>query len=287
MKKSIFDKIEECRLASKELLDHLLESKDEIQREDTIKLFLSETKYNANNTVFDLWLAYGLTDCNIERLDIGFQSYTKLFHLRYSLMEKWIAILFDGEIAFKSFFDLEIEKHSKIRENALKKGIKHIILRVEFGNIAQIIDNHFVNLHNQSLAINTINAAVIKYPTETDQELVAALLSLNTIYLSKVPQLVYWIKKINEVEDQTITDRLHYLNIVINSLKEVEKNTANYQIKPYFKGLNSQFLFSIHKTLDLVDWLCDSNYFSLESNLKKKFQICRLEHGWKSSLSDS
>jgi hypothetical protein len=134
--------------------------------------------------------------------------------------------------------------------------------------------------------VKLINGAVIKYPTQINQELVTALLTVNTIDLSNTPQLLYWIQKIIVVEEQTLTSRLHDLNILINSLKHVAKQVKDNQSKAYLNGLNSQFSFSMHETLDLVEWLCESNYYLLELNLKKQFDICRLEHGWKSSFNN-
>ena len=112
--------------------------------------------------------------------------------------------------------------------------------------------------------------------------MVTALLAVKTIDLSSRD----WIKLVTEEENQTMTNRLHYLNVFVNSLKQVEKQINTHESKSYLNGLKSQFIFSIHKTLDLVEWMCESNYNSLELNLKKQFDICRFEHGWKSSLSD-
>ncbi len=77
------------------------------------------------------------------------------------------------------------------------------------------------------------------------------------------------------------------MNVFVNSLKQAESQINNNKSKSYLNGLKSQFIFSIHKTLDLVEWISDGNYNSLELNLKKQFDVCRLEHGWKSPLSDS
>ena len=84
--------------------------------------------------------------------------------------------------------------------------------------------------------------------------------------MSHTAQLFYLIQKVTEDEEQTIVERLQNLNVLINSLKQVEKNANNKQTKAYLNGLNIQFLISIHRTLDLVEWMCESNYNSLELN---------------------
>lgn len=284
MKKSISDKIEECRLASLEPFGKLIDFKYDWQRAAFLNTFFSETKYNRKNTFLELWEAYGLTDNNIKLLNIGMQNNTEIYRLRYDLMEKWISILFDRKIAFKPFFDIEIEKHTIIRRNAKINGISHISLVVNFENIAQLFDNQFISIYSYQLVIKTAKGAVIKKPSAISQELITALLEIDTNDIPTSTEIRKWIEMATGNENQTVTNRLHYLNVFINSLKVVEKQIDNIESKAYLKILISQLLTSIYKTIDIVEWMCDGNYNYLLVPLLKQFLICKLEHGWESSI---
>ena len=88
MKKSISNKIKECKLVSREQFEYFIEFNSKIEESLAMESFFSENKYEGKNTLFDLWNAYGFTDNNLEMLNVGWQSHIKLYHLRFSLMEK-------------------------------------------------------------------------------------------------------------------------------------------------------------------------------------------------------
>jgi hypothetical protein len=193
-------------------------------------------------------------------------------------MEKWFEILFDNRIAFKPFFDIEIENHRRIRERAERKGIKHLILIVNFDKIAKIIDHHFISIRSSKLNIITINGAIIPPLAKIDAVLVEALLNVSYTDLGNVPQLIEWIHLITTTENQTLTERLANLNVLANSLNEAMKITGHALVKAYLNGLYSQLLLWIHETLGLVDWLCHSDYEKLPKPLLKEFKTCKHLH---------
>lgn len=120
MKLTFQNKIEACKLASIEQMETIKDFKNKTNEILVFSTFFSEKKYNRSDRFLDLWTCYGLTDTNIHLFNSGWQSNVSLFHSKYNLMEKWFEILFDGKIAFKPFFDIEIEQHNRIRENAYK-----------------------------------------------------------------------------------------------------------------------------------------------------------------------
>lgn len=282
MKPSFQDKIEACKLASIEQIQHLKDFKSKIEERFVFDSFFSENKYKGQDSFFELWNCYGLSEANLNSLDVGFQSYVTLFHSKYNLMEKWFEILFNKKIAFKPFFDIEIEHHNRLRENANRNGIKHLVLKVDFDKIAKIIDHHFISISNLKLNINTVNGATITPPAKIDEALVAAILSVSYTEISTIAILKNWIYLITNTENQTLTERLDYLNILANSLNEAMETTDNALTESYLYGLYSQILKWIHETLDLVEWLCKAKYEKLPLPLLKEFTTCKCLHKWKS-----
>jgi hypothetical protein len=282
MKTSFQDKINQCQLATKSQIQHLKNYKSKIEENLVFDSFFSESKYKGSDSFFELWNCYGLSDANMNWLDVGFQSNATLFHSKYHLMEKWFEILFSKKIAFKPFFDIEIEHHNRIRENANRKGIKNLVLILDFDKIAKTIDHHFISISNSKLNINTVNGATITPRAQIDEALVVALLNVSYTDIGNVSELKNWIYLITNTEKQTITDRLAYLNILANSLNEAMKTTHHALIKAYLYGLYSQLLKWIHETLDLVEWLCTGDYEKLPMPLLKEFKTCKCLHMWKS-----
>jgi hypothetical protein len=282
MKPTFQDKIEACKLASIEQIIKLKDFKCKSEERLVFDLFFSETKYKGQDSFFELWNCYGLSDANMSWLDVGFQTNVTLFHSKYHLMEKWFEIVFNKKIAFKPFFDIEIEHHNRIRENTNRNGIKHLVLRVDFDKIAKIIDNHFISISNSKLNINTVNGATITPPAKIDEALVVAILNVSYTDISTISELKNWIYLITNTEKQTLTDRLAYLNILANSLNEAMKTSDHALTKAYLYGLYSQLLKWIHETLDLVEWLCKGDYEKLPIPLLKEFKTCKCLHMWKS-----
>jgi hypothetical protein len=282
MKTSFQDKIIQCQLATKAQIKHLKDYKSKIEESLVFESFFSERKYKGKDSFFELWNCYGFSDANLNWLDVGFQTNVTLFHSKYNLMENWFEILFNKKIAFKPFFDIEIENHNRIRENAERKGIKHLVLRVDFEKIAKIIDNHFISISNSKLNINTVNGSTIPPPAKIDEELIQALLNVSYTDISNVAKLKNWIYLITNTENQTLTERLTYLNILANSLSKVVETNNHALKRAYLNGLYSQILKWIHETLDLVEWLYQANYENLPRPLLKEFNTCKSLHMWKS-----
>ena len=282
MKTSFQDKINQCQLATKAQIQYLKNYKSKIEESLVFDSFFSESKYKGQDSFFELWNCYGLSDANMSWLNVGFQSNVTLFNSKYHLMEKWFEILFNKKIAFKPFFDIEIEHHNRIRENANKKGIKNLVLIVDFDKIAKIIDDHFISVSNSKLNINTVNGATITPPAQIDEALVVALLNVSYTDISNVSELKNWIYLITNTENQTLTERLSYLNILANSLNQAMETTDHALTKAYLNGLYSQLLKWIHETLDLVEWTCDADYEKLPIPLLKEFKTCKCLHMWKS-----
>ncbi len=282
MKTSFQDKINQCQLATKAQIQYLKNYKSKIEESLVFDSFFSESKYKGQDSFFELWNCYGLSDDNMSWLNFGFQSNVTLFHSKYHLMEKWFEILFSKKIAFKPFFDIEIEHHNRIRENANKKGIKNLVLIVDFDKIAKIIDDHFISVSNSKLNINTVNGATITPPAQIDEALVVVLLNVSYTDISTISELKNWIYLITNTENQTLTERLSYLNILANSLNEAMKTSDHALSKAYLYGLYSQLLKWIHETLDLVEWTCDADYEKLPILLLKEFKTCKCLHMWKS-----
>jgi hypothetical protein len=285
MKPTFQDKIEACKLASIEQIKKLKDFKSKTEERIIFDLFFSESKYKGQDSFLELWNCYGLSDANLNWLDVKFQSNVTLFHSKHHLMEKWFEIVFHKKIAFKPFFDIEIEQHNRLRENANRNGIKHLVLIVDFDKIAKTIDHHFSTISTSKLNINTVNVATITPPAKIDEELVKTMLSVSPIEISSNSKLKNWIYLITNTENQTLTERLTYLNILANSLKEAIDTFDHVLDRAYLNGLYSQLLKWMHETLDIVEWLCDANYEKLPTALLKEFKTCKCLHMWKSRIN--
>lgn len=281
---SFQDKIEACKLVSIEQIKYLINFKSKNKESFVFDSLFSESKYNGKDSFFELWNCYGLSDSNLHWVDVGFQNNVTIFHSKYNLMEKWFEILFNKKIAFKPFFDIEIERHNRMRENAIRKGIQHLIVIVDFDKIAKIIDTHFISVSNSKLNINIISGVTISPPAKIDKELVSDILNVLSTDICNITKLKNWIYLITNTENQTLTKRLAYLNILANSVKETIKTNKNDLTTAYLIGLYSQIFKWIYETLDLVEWLCDANYEKLPKPLYKEFETCRSIHKWKSKI---
>ena len=153
---------------------------------------------------------------------------------------------------------------------------------VDFDKIAKIIDHHFISISNCKLNINTVNGATITPPAQIDEGLVVALLNVSYTDISTISELKNGINLITDTKNQTLTERLSYLNILANSLNQAMETTHHALTKAYLNGLYSQLLKWIHETLDLVEWLCNANYEKLPIPLLKEFKTCKCLHMWKS-----
>lgn len=123
---------------------------------------------------------------------------------------------------------------------------------------------------------------MIPPPPIIDDALVADILRVYYAEIGNIEILKGWIQKIIATENQTITERLDYLNVFGNSLLEAMKTSTNSLTNAYLKGLYAQIVKWIHESLDLVEWLCDARFEQLPKALLKEFTTCRLLHEWKS-----
>ena len=182
-----------------------------------------------------------------------------------------LTIYINGKIAFRPFFDIEIEKHRRIRENANRNELKHLILRVDFDKIAELIDDYFISISNSKLNINTVNGATITPPAKINEELVEAVLEFSYTDISNITELKNLIYLITNTDNQTLTDRLNYLNILANSLEKAMSLSNHKLTKAYLNGLYTQIIKWIHETLDMVEWLCNAKYDKLPIDLLKEY----------------
>lgn len=282
MKTSFQERINMCQLAAMDKIKGMKDFKSKIEESLLFDTFFSENKFKGKDSFSELWNCYGLSETNLNWLDVGFQSSTTLHRSRFDLMEKWFQILFNGKIAFRPFFDIEIEKHRRIRENANQNGLKHLIIKVDFDKIAEIIDNYFISISNSKLNINTVNGATITPPAIIDEDLVEAVLEVSYTEICNITSLKNLIYLITNTDNQTLTDRLNYLNILANSLEKAMSLSNHKLTKAYLNGLYAQIIKWIHETLDLVEWLCNAKYDNLPIDLLKEFKTCKSLHMWKS-----
>jgi hypothetical protein len=282
MKTSFQERINLCQLAAMDQIKGLKGFKSKIEESLIFDTFFSENKFKGKDSFSELWNCYGLSETNLNWLDVGFQTSTILHRSRFDLMEKWFQILFNGKIAFRPFFDIEIEKHRRIRENANRNELKHLILRVDFDKIAELIDDYFISISNSKLNINTVNGATITPPAKINEELVEAILEFSYTDISNITELKNLIYLITNTDNQTLTDRLNYLNILANSLEKAMSLSNHKLTKAYLNGLYTQIIKWIHETLDIVEWLCNAKYDKLPIDLLKEFKTCKSLHMWKS-----
>jgi len=129
MNVSFDQKLAQCKDVIRECLAPHVQDKSGLDWDLTLAHFFSDVKFDNMQSFSELWRCYGLTDENLKSLGVPTQSYTTLFHMRFSALDQWFLILFYSKnIAFKAFFDMEIALHERLRKRATQCGITHLIL---------------------------------------------------------------------------------------------------------------------------------------------------------------
>lgn len=279
MQNNFKEKLIRCRLIAKELLVELLKKENNREHEIEINNYLDEKKLNGISTLQELWDAYGFSDKNLETLNLCNLNHIDTFNASYKVMEKWVEILFEGKIQFKTYFDREIEKRIRIREHAAKRGIHGLNLNVDFSNIAIYFDlnNDFTKLTETIRNKEQNDLIKTRYATRTNAELVELLscISLADFCSGSNSVLQKWIAEAEGYPDQLISEKLKTLHLFINSIDVSIATGKNYPILIYSRILRSTLQTKMHETLELIDWLFEGKSDGLDSEFEDLIGYCK------------
>lgn len=273
------EKIIECLEITKLMLFEHYKLDDSTEHELALYKFLDKSKINGNNSFQELWNSYGFTPKNLALLNLSTFDTTVSYRANYQLMEKWVAILFLGKIKFKTFFDMEIEAHNKLRETAAKKGIHRLNLSVNFSNIAVYIDRELGSVSLPKTVVAETRKALIMthYDSVIDAELVNVLntISLEDFCTGKNAIVVDWIKNAEGYPEQLISEKLKTLLLFINSIAVSTATGKNYPILIYAALTKSKLKEEMYKTLEVIEWLFNGKSDLLAPEFEDLITYCK------------
>lgn len=272
------EKIMQCRSIAEEIVRENFQIEVHFDQEVLLHHYLDETKINGIITFLDLYNAFGFTTENLLILKKTTLDASRIYKSTYTLMDKWVETLFLGKKKFETYFNIEIQAHNNLRENAAKKGIRSLNLSINFANIANYIDRECGTVSLAKCIERENQKAIIlkKYEDVIDEHLVVSLatISIENFHAAKNKVLEHWLYKANGFPDQLIYEQLKALHFFINSIDVAVATGKNFPLIVHFRILRINLITKMHQVIQVTEWLFEGKTDNLDTELYDLLLFC-------------